>query len=232
MGELHGNNAPLFRMFRGVNPYFKPVCVTARYPRRELTMGQLHTQLAENLMRALKALDAHLAARTFLINERITVADILVAATVRWCLEASLGAAERVQIPHVMRHFETVAHTAGIDAVFGPIEYHEQTPTYTPPAKEKKPAEAKPKEPKAEKPKAEPKPKAEKPKEPEDDDDDDGIPKEEPKAKNPLDFLPKSTFNLEDWKRAYSNMDTRGPGGSLEWLYKKCAPCRSFVFKC
>lgn len=58
------------------------------------------------------------------------------------------------------------------------------------------------------------------PKEPEEDDDDD-IPKEEPKAKNPLDSLPKSNFNLEDWKRAYSNLDTRGAGGSLEWLYSK-----------
>ena len=56
----------------------------------------------------------------------------------------------------------------------------------------------------------------------EDDDDDfDDKPVEEPKAKNPLDLLPKSTFNLEDWKRAYSNMDTRGAGGSLEWFYQQ-----------
>ena len=54
------------------------------------------------------------------------------------------------------------------------------------------------------------------------DEEEDDIPKEEPKAKNPLDSLPKSTFNLEDWKRAYSNKDTRGADGSLEWVYKKC----------
>ena len=47
------------------------------------------------------------------------------------------------------------------------------------------------------------------------------MPKEEPKAKNPLDSLPKSTFNLEDWKRAYSNKDTRGADGSIEWFYQK-----------
>ena len=70
-------------------------------------------------------------------------------------------------------------------------------------------------EPKKEEKKAEKKPK----KAAEDDDDDfDDKPVEEPKAKNPLDLLPKSTFNLEDWKRAYSNMDTRGAGGSLEWF--------------
>ncbi|CAE6354329.1 unnamed protein product [Rhizoctonia solani] len=46
----------------------------------------------------------------------------------------------------------------------------------------------------------------------------------EPGAKNPLDDLPRSTFKLRDWKRAYSNMDTRGAGGSLEWFYGKFDP--------
>ena len=61
----------------------------------------------------------------------------------------------------------------------------------------------------------------EKPKVEEEDEDIDLVPKEEPKAKNPLDSLPKSSFNLEDWKRAYSNKDTRGADGSLEWFYQK-----------
>ena len=43
----------------------------------------------------------------------------------------------------------------------------------------------------------------------------------EPKAKKPLDSLPKSTFNLENWKRAYSNKDTRGADGAIEWFYQK-----------
>jgi elongation factor 1-gamma len=51
-----------------------------------------------------------------------------------------------------------------------------------------------------------------------DDDDDDKPYEEAPKEKNPLDLLPKSTLNREDWKRAYSN-DTRSADGSLEWLY-------------
>ena len=52
----------------------------------------------------------------------------------------------------------------------------------------------------------------------EEEDDDDDKPVEEPKPKNPLDLLPKSTFNLEDWKRFYSNNDTRGAGGAIEWF--------------
>lgn len=95
---------------------------------------------------------------------------------------------------------------------FGPIEWCEKALQFIPPPKEKKDAK-----PAAEKPKAEKKPK----KEEEDEEEDDLVPKEEPKGKNPLDLLPKSTFNLEDWKRAYSNKDTRGPGGSIEWFYQK-----------
>ena len=55
----------------------------------------------------------------------------------------------------------------------------------------------------------------------EEDEEDEPLVPEEPKAKNPLDSLPKSNLNLEDWKRAYSNLDTRGAGGSLEWFYEK-----------
>jgi elongation factor 1-gamma len=62
--------------------------------------------------------------------------------------------------------------------------------------------------------------KAPKKKEAEDEEEEPLVPAE-PKVKNPLDDLPKSNFNLEDWKRAYSNMDTRGPGGALEWFYEK-----------
>ena len=103
--------------------------------------------------------------------------------------------------------------------VFGEIQWCEKAIQFVPPAKEKK--EAKPA---AEKPKAEKKPA--KKEEEDDDEDDDLVPKEEPKGKNPLDLLPKSTFNLEDWKRAYSNKDTRGADGSLEWFYQKYVSVR------
>jgi elongation factor 1-gamma len=84
-----------------------------------------------------------------------------------------------------VRHFETVYNVPEIRDVCGKAEYLEKMPVYTPVA------EAKPKEPEAEKPKAEKKLKAE------DDDEDIDLVPEEPKAKNPLDSLPKSTFNLE-----------------------------------
>lgn len=97
--------------------------------------------------------------------------------------------------------------------IYGPIEYLEKAPQYTPPAKEKKDKPA----PAPAAPKAEKKPKA---KAAEEDEEEPDVPPE-PKAKNPLDDLPKSNFNLEDWKRAYSNKDTRGADGAIEWFYQK-----------
>ena len=77
----------------------------------------------------------------------------------------------------------------------------EETVKYTPPKKEAKP--------KAEAPK--PAPKAEK--KPKEEDDDDDEPRQEaPKQKHPLEALPKPTLILDDWKRKYSNEETREVG--------------------
>ena len=111
---------------------------------------------------------------------------------------------------------ETIVNQPKLKLIYGETEYVEKAIQFTPPAKEKKetkPAAAAP----TPAPKAEKKPKA---KEADDEEEEDLVPAE-PKVKNPLDDLPKSTFNLEDWKRAYSNKETRGAGGALEWLYEK-----------
>ncbi|KAJ1865923.1 hypothetical protein LPJ57_006040, partial [Coemansia sp. RSA 486] len=71
--------------------------------------------------------------------------------------------------------------------------------------KEKKPAQ--------EKPKAEPKPKAEK--KPEADEEEEA-PKAKPKSK--LDLLPKPNMILDDWKRFYSNNDTKPT--AMNWLWE------------
>ena len=122
----------------------------------------------------------------------------------------TIDASLRAQLPNVMRHFETIVNQPSMKEVWGEVTYIDKALQYVPPPKEKK-------EPK---PAAAPAPKAEKPKKEAEEEEDD-IPRDEPKAKNPLDSLPKSKFNLEDWKRAYSNKDTRGAGGSLEWFYEK-----------
>jgi elongation factor 1-gamma len=116
---------------------------------------------------------------------------------------------------------ETIANQPKLKAIFGETTYVEKAIQFTPPPKEKKEKEPKPAAAAAASPapapKAEKKPKT---KEADNEEDEDLIPPE-PKVKNPLDDLLKSTFNLEDWKRAYSNKETRGAGGALEWFYEK-----------
>ncbi|OJT11285.1 Elongation factor 1-gamma [Trametes pubescens] len=185
----------IFQLVKGIlTPYAKPI----------------HTALQERQNRSLKTIEAHLATRTFLVTERITLADITLASVIQRAVQVNLDASARPQFPNVIRHFETVVNHPQLKDIFGQTAYIDKALAFTPPPKEKKEA----------KPAAAPAPKAPKPAKEEEDDEDDGIPRDEPKAKNPLDSLPKSSFNLEDWKRAYSNKETRGADGALEWFYK------------
>ncbi|KAI0758865.1 elongation factor 1-gamma [Fomes fomentarius] len=196
--EIANFTALVFQLARGILPYSKPI----------------HTALAERQLRSLKTLEAHLSTRTFLVTERITLADITIASVIQRAVTVTVDAPLRAQLPNVIRHFETVVNQPNLKEIFGEINYVEKAVTFTPPPKEKKEKEAKPA----------PAPKAEKPKKEAEDEEEDDIPKDEPKPKNPLDSLPKSPFNLEDWKRAYSNKDTRGADGALEWFYKNFDP--------
>ncbi|EIN05161.1 EF1G-domain-containing protein [Punctularia strigosozonata HHB-11173 SS5] len=199
--EIAAPNYPIYQLCKGmIAPYNKGI----------------HTHFASVQLRALDVVEKHLATRTFLVGERITIADIALACAVGTAVWITLDAPTRAKYPNVIRHLETVSYHPKMKEAFGELNYIETAMQYVPPPKEKKES----------KPQAEPKPKAEKKKKEAEDDeeDDDLVPKEEPKAKNPLDSLPKSSFNLEDWKRAYSNKDTRGPGGSLEWFYEHFDP--------
>ncbi|KAH9851262.1 elongation factor 1-gamma [Lenzites betulinus] len=177
--EINAHTTLIYQLVKGlITPYAKPI----------------HTTLVERQIRSLKTLEAHLSTRTFLVTERITLADVSVASVILRAVNVTLDAQSRAQFPHIIRHFETVINQPQLKDIFGTEK------------KEAKPAAA-------------PAPKAAKPAKEEEEEEDD-IPKDEPKAKNPLDSLPKSSFNLEDWKRAYSNKETRGADGALEWFYK------------
>jgi len=191
----------------GLIPYSKPT----------------HTHLLERQTRALKTVDAHLRDNTFLVGERITLADIWTATLIQKAVSMTVDAAARPTLPNLMRHLETVSNQSNLKEIFGATEYAEKAIAFIPPKKEKK--EEKPKAPKA--PKAEKKPKAKEVEEEEDE----PLVAPAPKEANPLDSLPKSTLNLEDWKRAYSNKETRGPGGALEWFYQNYDPTGFSVWR-
>ncbi|KAJ7271198.1 hypothetical protein C8J57DRAFT_1321027 [Mycena rebaudengoi] len=196
--EVHVFTSMIASLVGGsLSPYSKPI----------------HNTFLERQLRGLNTLEKHLSSRTYFVGERITLADLFVAALIQRAALINLDNAARAKLPNLFRHLDTIVNQPGLAEVYGPIPVLEKAPVYVAPKKEKeaKPAAAAPA------PKAEKKPKA---KAAEDDDDDDNLVPEEPKAKNPLDELPKSTLNLEDWKRAYSNKETRGAGGALEWLYE------------
>ena len=181
------------------------------------SVEKLHSDYLGRIERGFNTLEKVLETRTFLVGERLTVADIHVAGIFLRSADWYLDNTNIAKYPSVVRFVETILNQPQISK-FWTIEWREKIITYTPPPKDTKKKEEKPKAAPTEKPKKVEKPKA---KEPEPDEEDDLVPKEEPKAKHPLDSLPKSTFNLEDWKRAYSNKDTKGPGGSIEWFYQK-----------
>ncbi|KAF8628562.1 hypothetical protein AX17_005958 [Amanita inopinata Kibby_2008] len=190
---------------RHIIPYSKPV----------------HTSAVERQMRALNTLEAHIASRTFFVGERITVADLVIASVFQRAAQFTIDAEVRAKIPNLVRHFETIVNQPKLKDIYGPVELIEKAVQYTPPPKEKKET----------KPQTAPAPKAEKKPKVKDEEEEEDLVPAEPKEKNPLDDLPKSAFNLEDWKRAYSNKDTRGPDGSLEWFYKNYDPAGFSVWR-
>jgi len=211
--EVHTYVALIYGLLAHKVPYSKPI----------------HSDYISRIDRAFNTLEKVLQTKTFLVGERLTLADIHVATVFLRAANWYLDKTNIANFTSVVRFVETILNQPQISE-FWTIQWPEKVATYTPPAKDTKKKEDKPKAVASVKPKEE-KPKA-KPKEPEQEEEEDLIPKEEPKAKHPLDSLPKSTFNLEDWKRAYSNKDTKGPGGAIEWFYENFDNGGFSVWRC
>ena len=161
---------------------------------------------AKAALKAIHALEQHFLAHTFLVGERITLADLFTASLIARGFEYVLDKQWREENPNTTRWYETVTAQPMWRAVVEKPIMIEEAVKYTPPKKEAKPkAEAPKAAPKAEK-KAEKKPKDE------EEDDDDEPRQEAPKQKHPLEALPKPTLILDDWKRKYSNEETREVG--------------------
>jgi len=171
----------------------------------------------EDIKAALKTLNDHLLTRTFLVGERVTLADIAVACTLVNLYKQVLDPNFRKPFLNVTRWFTTVINQPNAKEVLGSVTLCSKMAEFD----AKKFAEfsgkgagdkkGKEKAPKAEK-KKEPEKKKEKKEEPAADD----IPME-PKKKDPMDALPKGTFDLEEWKRFYSNNDE---DPSIAWFWE------------
>jgi len=164
-----------------------------------------------DLKECLTFLDAHLKTRTFLVGERITLADISVAADLALAFMHVTDASFRASFANVTRWWTTVVNQEHFKKVAGQITLcskpakfcaskfseHKSKLAAQPATAEKKP--------KAEKPKEAPKPKAaEKPAAAEEEEEESY---DEPKN-DPFSAMPKGTFNMDEFKRTYSNNDT------------------------
>ncbi|XP_041351433.1 elongation factor 1-gamma-like isoform X2 [Gigantopelta aegis] len=161
----------------------------------------------EQIKKVLTLLNDYLLTRTYLVGERITQADISVSCCLMLLYQHVLDAEFRKPFQNVNRWFTTLVNQKQFKAVVGNFQmctkmaqfdskkYAELHGQKKETAKKDSKKEAKPKQAKKEA----------KPKDEEEAEDD--MPKEK-ESKDPFAAYPKGTFNLDEFKRTYSNKDT------------------------
>lgn len=182
----------------------------------------------QDLKATLTALNSRLVHQTFLVGERLTLADIVVFATLLNAYEKVLDPSFRAPFGSVTRWFNTVLNQPQVKAVVKGFTMCAKVAEIDPKkfaefqAKTGGAQQQQQKEPKEKKEKK-PAP-AKKEKEPEPAEELDAAElalAEEPKSKDPFDAMPKGTFNFDDFKRFYSNEDE---AKSIPYFWEKFDP--------
>jgi len=180
--------------------------------------------------RCLTSLDEFLSRRTYLVGEAVTLADICLFTTLVDLYKNLFDADTKKSFVNTNRWFDTILNQPKVQEAltkysykfsyctspvkFDPAKLKEVTGGSAQPAAKKDDKKDKKKE---EKPKPAPKEK-----EPEEElDAAEAALAEEPKSKDPLDALPKGTFNMDDFKRFYSNNDV---DKSIPYFWEKFDP--------
>jgi len=180
----------------------------------------------EDIKLALGVLNQHLLTRTYLVGERITLADITVASNLLSLYQLVLDPEFRKPFQNVNRWFTTLVHQPQFEAIVGKnftlsekmaqfdAKKFEELHGAKGGAKKEKQEKDKPQQEKKEKAQPEKKKEEKKPEPPkekpapaadEEEEDDFG----ERPSKDPFAALPKGNFDMEAWKRMYSNNDTK-----------------------
>ncbi|KAF2104157.1 hypothetical protein NA57DRAFT_29693, partial [Rhizodiscina lignyota] len=156
-------------------------------------------------LKNIKVLEEHFLVNTYFVGERLTLADLYVVSQVYRGYQYVLDKKFREEHPNVTRWYETVYNQDIYKSVAPKFEMCEEAVKYTPPKKEAAPKKAEA-------------PKKEAPKKKEAEDEEEEEDKPAPKPKHPLEALPRATFVLDDWKRKYSNEETREV--ALPWFWE------------
>lgn len=164
--------------------------------------------------KALATVEEHLKHHTYLVGERITLADLFATGIIARGFEFFFGKDWRSENPNISRWYSTVYNQPIYSAVAPKFELLDAPMlTNVAPKKAEQPKEAK-KEKKAAAPAAAA---------------EEEQPAEAPKPKHPLEALPKATFALDEWKRYYSNHDE---AESMKWFWENVPFNEYSIWKC
>ncbi|KAF1811455.1 eEF1-gamma domain-containing protein [Eremomyces bilateralis CBS 781.70] len=153
-------------------------------------------------LKRMQVLDSHLLINTYLVGDRLTLADLFVTGCLLRGFQNFFDKKFREQHPNLTRWYETVYNQPAFSEVSPEFVFIETALPNQPPKKEPAPAKEKKEQPK----KAAPKQVEE----------EDAPPA--PKPKHPIEELGRATFALDDWKRKYSNEETREV--ALPWFWE------------
>ncbi|KAF7499323.1 hypothetical protein DV113_002598 [Geotrichum candidum] len=176
-----------------------PITGRSPYNKKAVDAGIAEAETYANV------LEQYLTKHTYLVGERVTAADFVVVSVLARGFD-SIWAADFIKShPALTRYFSTLIKQDTLAEYYTEFKFREEPIKYTPPKKEEKPKAA---------PKAAPAAKKEAPAA-------DETPKEK-KEVHPLSLLPKSEFVLDEWKRVYSNEETRET--ALPWFWSHYKP--------
>jgi len=186
--------------------WFGPLLGRVPYNKKSVDVATAATLKVTGIM------EEYLKNQTFLVGERISAADFFTAGIAVRGFQFVFDAEWRKAHPNFTRWFDLIANHPSFKAVVD-VEYVEEAVKYTPPKKEAKPAAA---------------PKAAAPKKEEPEEEEEAAPAA-PKPKHPIEALGKAKMVLDDWKRKYSNEDTRG--AALPWFWENYDPSEWSLWK-
>jgi elongation factor 1-gamma len=177
--------------------WFRPLLGRDPYNKKNVEESQ------KAALKAVHVLEEHLLTHTYLVGERLTLADIFTASIIARGFEFFFDKQWRDANPNVTRWYETVYNLPSYTEVAGKLSFISEAMKNVPPKKEAPKKEEKAAAPKKAAPKEE---------------EEEAAPA--PKPKHPLESLPRATFVLDDWKRKYSNEETREV--ALPWFWENC----------
>lgn len=194
-----------------------------------------HKRAWNDVTAYLKILDNHLKVNTFMVGKKLTIADVALVSLLVSPFKFIFEEKFRKSVPNVTKWFESICELPAFLKVWGKVRlcakefepfvhhgphHHEKAEKKDEEKKDEKKEEKKDEKKKEKKPAQPQQPKQEakkaekKEKEVEEDD---GEEKPEKKAKNPLDLLPPSKFNLFDFKTLYVNAPDKNEALKFFW---------------